>query len=558
MVSARRSGTARLPRAVLLVIMLVASLGVAGPRGVSAAPRVSETYENPITIRIPGSNRTVETFADPSVIKAKDGYYYAYATSDPLSEGDTYHVLPIVRSDDLVDWTYIGDAFPRKPDLAGECNAVFAPDIRYISDRYYLYYAASDTPSDRSDPDDCEDTNRDGDPATGRGGGAAIGLLTSDTPYGPFRDEGVVVEPEAAPCCPGSRRALIDPAVFVDFDGQKYIYYGSYFGGVAVRELSDDGKRSDPASTRQITISNRYEAPYVIYHDGYYYLFVSATDCCRYELSGYSVFAGRSRSPLGPFVDKDGVALLPDPVFPYDRTDGRVGGTPVISMNGNRWVGPGHNAVLTDISGQDWFFYHAIDRFDPSLTGAGNFVINRRPLLIDRLDYIDGWPTVNAGEWASDDPRPAPVTDGRIYDEFNRSALGREYRAYGGSWGLASEPGTGNEGFVRQSRAAAPLAVLTGRGSTGSTYRVEADVRLVEGAAGSRYGLVTSFRNLVNHVAVWLRPGAGGLGGALVTDIRRGNRSSEVATPLPANFDHTDFHNLAVEVDKGVLRVEVT
>ena len=42
---------------------------------------------------------------------------------------------------------------------------------------------------------------------------------------------------------------------------------------------------------------------------------------------------------------------------------GQVGGTPVISMNGNRWVGPGHNAIFTDFEGQDWFVYHAVDRF---------------------------------------------------------------------------------------------------------------------------------------------------------------------------------------------------
>jgi len=53
-----------------------------------------------------------DTFADPSVIKAKDGYWYAYGTSDPLTEGeDDYHLLPTARSRDLVHWKYTGDVF---------------------------------------------------------------------------------------------------------------------------------------------------------------------------------------------------------------------------------------------------------------------------------------------------------------------------------------------------------------------------------------------------------------------------------------------------------------
>src|SRR5213076_461179 len=100
--------------------------------------------------------------------------------------------------------------------------------------------------------------------------------------------------------------------------------------------------------------------------------------------TGYSVFAGRSRSPKGPFVDRDGVPLLTS----------RVGGTPVIQPNGDRWVGTGHNAVVTDDRGQDWLVYHAIDRNMPYLNEP--YGINRRPMLIDRLKWTDGWPTAMA------------------------------------------------------------------------------------------------------------------------------------------------------------------
>jgi arabinan endo-1,5-alpha-L-arabinosidase len=188
-----------------------------------------------------------------------------------------------------------------------------------------------------------------------------------------------------------------DPDVLITGTGQKYIYYGSYYGGIQVRELSSDGFSAAEATAVQVTIPNRYEGAYVVRHSDYYYLFGSATNCCNGPLTGYSVFAGRSASPLGPFVDKQGVSLLA----------GRVGGTPVISLNGNRWVGAGHNAVLTDFDGQDWFVYHAIDRNHPYFAGAVGFT--KRPALLDPLDWIDGWPTVRGGLWASDQPMPAPA-----------------------------------------------------------------------------------------------------------------------------------------------------
>jgi arabinan endo-1,5-alpha-L-arabinosidase len=188
--------------------------------------------------------------------------------------------------------------------------------------------------------------------------------------------------------------------VVTEPDGSAHLYYGSYYGGVQVRDLDVGALTTDPATATQVVIPNRYEGTFVVRRGGWYYLMGSATDCCRGPLTGYSVFAGRSRSPRGPFVDRLGVRL----------TASRVGGTPVISMNGNRWVGPGHNSVITDAAGQDWFAYHAIDRGDPYLDPPNPLNINRRPMLLDRLDWVGGWPSVRAGRWASDEPQPAPVT----------------------------------------------------------------------------------------------------------------------------------------------------
>jgi arabinan endo-1,5-alpha-L-arabinosidase len=373
----------RLIGALALALLL---LGAAALPSEGAADQAANVYRNPIDIRLPSGQR-VESCADPSIIHGQtpgDNYWYIYCTTDPLRGADRdaqgnliFHLIPIHRSLDLVNWTYVGDVFSARPPWVASDAGLWAPDIEYFNGKYYLYYTASNT----SLP----------------GGGSAIGVATASSPAGPWTDSGIpAVEPHDAPCCAGSRRWVFDPDV-IEANGQKYIYYGSYFGGISARKLSADGLHSDPASQVQITIANRYEGVNIFKRGQYFYLFASATNCCNGPLTGYSVFAGRSTNPLGPFVDKDGVSLL----------QGQVGGTPVISMNGNRWVGPGHNAVFTDFAGQTWFLYHAVDQSDPYFSGAVGFT--KRPALMDPLDWVNGWPTVRGGLWASDEPMPAPA-----------------------------------------------------------------------------------------------------------------------------------------------------
>jgi arabinan endo-1,5-alpha-L-arabinosidase len=507
----RRRIVRRCPALLMLVLL---ALALAGPLGVAAAPSDdSGTYRNPLDVRIPSGGR-VESCADPAVIsRSEDGKvaWYMYCTTDPLNDEDktgdsfNFHLIPILKSFDLVSWTYLGDAFSARPAWVAPDAGLWAPDIQFFNGQYYLYYAASNT----SLP----------------GGGSAIGVATSASPAGPWVDSGTpVVEPHPPPCCPNDRRWTFDPAVIADDSGQRYIFYGSYFGGISARALSADGLRSDPNSQVQITIANRYEGAYVVKHDGYYYLFGSATNCCNGPLTGYSVFAGRSQDPLGPYVDKQGISLLA----------GRVGGTPVISMNGNRWVGPGHNAVFTDFEGQDWFLYHAIDRHDPYFEGAVGFT--KRPVLLDALDWVDGWPTVRGGQWASDTPQHAPAAQpgdksqyklklakpdqlgsqvGALSDEFSTSTLGAQ-------WNWVREPAAGayafENGDFRFDTQAADLfvdsnnaSVLTEPAPDGN-YVVETKVKLnlpPEGCCFNYvqaglviYGGDDNFIKLT-HVSIW-------------------------------------------------------
>jgi arabinan endo-1,5-alpha-L-arabinosidase len=371
-------GSTRRARPTLLVLatLLLVALGAPAP---AAAKNV--TYDNPLTVRIP-SGGLVESCADPSVIRgqAPDRAWYMYCTTDPLNDDDRnadgsfrFRLIPILRSTDLVNWTYVGDAFASKPAWVQETAGLWAPDIAYVNGKYHLYYTAPDTNLP--------------------GGGSAIGVGVSSSPTGPFVDSGgPVVEP--------SNRWTFDPD-YIEVDGVKYLFYGSYFGGISARQLTPDGLRSLPATQVQIAIGNRYEGAHVVRRGGFFYLFVSATDCCRGPLTGYSVFVGRSASVLGPYVDKDGQSLL----------QGRVGGTPVLSMNGNRWVGLGHNTVIQDVAGQWWTYYHAVDRHDPYFEGAVGFT--KRPVLLDPITWTNGWPDVRGGLWASDKRQPGPVTTAR-------------------------------------------------------------------------------------------------------------------------------------------------
>jgi len=361
----------------------------------AAAPAsAADRYRNPLPATIPATGDRVETFADPDVIQGRDGAYYAYGTTDPLNDRDRdasgalrAHHIPTLRSTDLVHWTYVGDAFKDAPAWLEPGSPQWAPDVRYLGGRYVLFYTGTNTKDAVSGEPGCD-------------GDSAIGAATSASPTGPWKDVGhpVVAPRRHGPGC--DFLWTFDPAVVTDAAGRAYLYYGSYFGGVQVRDLAVRALTTAPATAQQVVIPNRLEGTFVVRRGGWYYLMGSATDCCRGPLTGYSVFAGRSRSPRGPFVDRLGVPLRAS----------RAGGTPVISMNGNRWVGPGHNSVVTDAAGQDWFAYHAIDRGDPYLDPPNPLNINKRPMLLDRLDWVGGWPSVRAGRWASDTPQPAPVT----------------------------------------------------------------------------------------------------------------------------------------------------
>ena len=304
-------------------------------------------------------------------------------TTDSISDGDVdangarnVHLLPTIRTKDFVTWNYIGDAFTTRPAWVADGAGLWAPDLVYRNGQYYLYYTATDVVDAVSGEPGCTSDN-------------AIGVATATTLAGPWVDSGA---PVVAPRRGGDGCNFLwtyDPEVLQTSTGRTILYYGSYYGGIAARELSPDGLSTGETETA-ITIPNRYEGTNVVEKDGAFWLFASASNCCNGPLTGYQVFAGRATDPLGPFVDHEGVSLL----------ETRTGGSPVITTNGNKWVGGGHNSVFQDANG-DWYSaYHAIDSGDPYF--ANDVGYTKRPLLIDRLSWTDdGFPQLRDGLGAS-------------------------------------------------------------------------------------------------------------------------------------------------------------
>jgi arabinan endo-1,5-alpha-L-arabinosidase len=396
----RRLGSSLLVQTILLAALSLLAPLLPAPASSAAAPD-RDTYRNPLAPRIPGGG-TVDSCADPAVQRGQgdDPYWYLYCTTDPLNDQDVdrdgnlqFHPIPTMRSRDLVDWEYVGDALPEPPGWAAEGAGIWAPDVAYspATGRYYLSFVVTDT-----------DDSLRGDDACASTGDSAIGVAVSDSPTGPWKvSDQPVVGPRPDPQSECSFFWTFDPDVLVTATGN-VLYYGSYYGGVhAVDVTFGEDRISTVGPSTQVTIANRYEGTHVVRRDGWYYLFASATNCCNGPLTSYGVFAGRSRDPHGPFVDREGHSLLA----------GRVGGTPVLLPNGNRWLGVGHNTVLTDDAGRWWTIYHAVDEQDPYFETDPGFT--RRPAMLDQLTWRDGWPAVRSGRWASDEPVPAPSTDRR-------------------------------------------------------------------------------------------------------------------------------------------------
>ena len=110
---------------------------------------------------------------------------------------------------------------------------------------------------------------------------------------------------------------------------------------------------------------NAIEAPSLVGHGGWFYLFVSMDFCCRGTDSTYKIAVGRSRTVTGPYLDRLGTPLA------------HGGGTVILSERGDM-VGPGGQSIF-----DGWLAHHFYDA-----AAGGDFRLALRRIAWD----ADGWP----------------------------------------------------------------------------------------------------------------------------------------------------------------------
>ncbi|MEO8562993.1 MAG: glycoside hydrolase family 43 protein [bacterium] len=342
---------------------------------VGRATTPAATYTNPVFDA---------DFPDPTIIRASDGAYYAYATQGEVpragasGELDLFDIQ-VLKSADLVHWMRLGDALPVKPTWASRTRDFWAPHVSEHAGRYYMYYSAK--------PDAAlSDSTR----------GLCLAVAIASSPAGPFTDMGHPLQ------C-GTSFVNIDPMQLDDpTTGQPLLYWGSGWGPIKVQPLAPDrmsfGAGTTPTALVHVqpsSDSTRYqrlvEGAWVTYHAPWFYLFFSGDNCCG-PRAHYGVMVARSRSAMGPFET-------------LATATGRA--QSVIVESTPSWRAPGHNSVIRDANGDDWMFYHAVDPRQPSRP-ASRELNTRRVMLMDRLVYRDGWPELLGGA-PSSTPRAAPA-----------------------------------------------------------------------------------------------------------------------------------------------------
>ncbi|MEM9774737.1 MAG: arabinan endo-1,5-alpha-L-arabinosidase [Chloroflexota bacterium] len=307
---------------------------------------------------------------DPAQLVAMDDYLMLFASPVEWSG------LAFSRN----EWELLGDDMygSESPEwYAGE-NAFWAPSIFEVEPgRFRLYHSA------------VEDED---------GGGSKIGFseVVGTAPNIQFEIQPDYVVESRDP----EEAFAIDPAVFRDDDDRDWLVYGSHGAGIVMVELDPetgyladepDNKLWGPEDERFTTIANyggdleenNVEAAYVYNHPktDFYYLFVNWDRCCNGLESSYNIRIGRSTSPTGPYLDRDG----------NDLADG--GGTIFLDTVGNilgdeRFHGPGHAGIYQHTDGRYYFSHHFYDR---ELDGEA-------ALAIWHLDWDDDWPVVNTAD----------------------------------------------------------------------------------------------------------------------------------------------------------------
>lgn len=284
--------------------------------------------------------------ADPAV-HYFEGKYWVYTTHDEPS-ADSYFIMKDWRaysSSDLIEWQDQG-VIMSLDDIDWADDFAFAPDVVFRDGTYYMYFPVN---------------------------GLDIGVATSTSPAGPFKDAIgaplITSNPDKPQHMADAPHHTIDPAVFIDDDGQAYMYFGNDGPGIILEAYAEgDFRYPFPRNTPRVVklkdnmleldsevisldgIDNFFEASWMHkYNDTYYLSYASGFP---FSTIAYAT----SDHPLGPFT-KQGI-IVDELTWPWSTTNH-------------------HSTVEKD--GQWYFFYHTTE-----LSGGQNF---KRSFAVDKMQH---------------------------------------------------------------------------------------------------------------------------------------------------------------------------
>lgn len=230
--------------------------------------------------------------ADPAPMVYNDTVFLYTTHDEDDAEGFKMQDWLLYTSTDMVNWTDHGVvASLNSFDWVKRDNGAWAEQVVERNGKFYMY---------------C--------PIHGNG----IGVLVSDSPYGPFKD------PLGKPLVWQKEHwDDIDPTVFIDEDGQAYMYWGNpncYYVKLNEDMISYSG---DIVKLKE-TPEHYQEGPWFYKRNGHYYLAFAST-CCP-EGIGYAM----SDSPTGPWKTKGYI------MRPTERTRGNHPG--IMDYKGKSYV----------------------------------------------------------------------------------------------------------------------------------------------------------------------------------------------------------------------------
>ncbi len=403
-----------------------------GPTGITIKDKTDTTYTIPtyaddysdIASWNDRDEWNLANVHDPTVVFDGD-YYYMYGTNASYGNAHEGHGnFHARRSEDLVNWTYMGASMPETPDwvkdtlnnirarvgldpIDSPSYGYWAPVARKVGDKYRLYYCIV---VDNFIGNGLKNTAENFDNTwTER---AFIGMMETSEPYqNSWEDKGMVV-------CSVSDRGTdwgrssytgdwngyfkynaIDPTYITTPEGEHWLIYGSWHSGIAAIQINADTGLplnefdiNDESTWGTHLYTRLYgsrwqasEGPEVIYNDetGYYYMFLAYD-----ELSvAYNTRVCRATSVTGPY-------------YSYNGTDVTNGGEvyPIVTHpyafnNHSGWVGISHCCVFQNDETGDWF-YSSQGRLPANTDGNAysNAIMMGHVRKIRWTD--DGWPVV--------------------------------------------------------------------------------------------------------------------------------------------------------------------